>query len=595
MYPSTTPYLVSAVDEILIKGRPLSSCENIWPLLYGRKYLPEGIKMGSAPKDDLKWVRSVSTIIDSFIVCPLGNIDKLVKLTQRMEALLEERWRYLNDTYDYSHRAGRFPLDPGGGTLIRGVRKVRRALPIDVVEIVKKRVVIDRRVIRKRIRRVKKLADSGNRAYDREEYHSRGKTTDEILADISAQEHWRKNDPRQQDEEEKVIKIAYEIEYIDDNVDLSEMEDEFFDYSDDEWSDINGVPLEFDNDSFSISPGYGLNFDHSRLLDCHFDGGSSLRPVVDNDPSVQDLDDGYVWVGKDDYSLEIGDLSQHIQSLTTDSVKDILEALSDEVLFEDELLDKAKWNGAGQVGADLRSVRNSFVKELKRWSKAIVTRHGVGNRGSVDISAAMQSERVPTADIFKSDKARLSNMQLESEVVLLMDASGSMSEQIKHACQCQWVIGSAFEKLGAKVTVIPFNRRARSPLKGRNDSYSDYAYPFCTAEGGTQPQDAIKLAVDIFKKAGTVHKVLWILTDGNWDRPAWCHKIIQQLNRDGVMTALVFTGGQAMDRARLEQTKYHNCKERIIIPKIEQLLPEMRRTFLKAFKKSVFRSLRKHY
>ena len=211
------------------------------------------------------------------------------------------------------------------------------------------------------------------------------------------------------------------------------------------------------------------------------------------------------------------------------------------------------------------------------------------------MKAAMKAERLPTTNIFKCDTSYLSRHKLEIEVVMLIDASGSMCSAIQQAMKAQWVIGSAFEKRGAKVTIIPFNNKARDPLKGRDDRFSDRIFPYCDAHGGTQPQAALRTAQEIFDKCGSRFKILFILTDGAWNSRGWSHKLIDKMNHRGVMTTLVFMGGNQMDFSAMRHTNFHHCREGFQVSGVSELLPEMRKTFFKAFNKAIVRTLRRYY
>ena len=327
-------------------------------------------------------------------------------------------------------------------------------------------------------------------------------------------------------------------------------------------------------------------------------GGGPLTAVelLEEDDSDQEFVN-YVWMDDPvdaDWAKGNYRLNKFREVLTNDTVKDIVRSLEAEVLFDTDQLNRAGWEGCGAVTTELRGIRNRFDRELQLAARALKNRHGVGKRGSVSMKASMKAERLPTTDIFRCNKAYLASHKLEVEVVMLIDSSGSMTGAIQQAMKAQWIIGSAFEKRGAKVTIIPFNNMARDPLKGRDDKFSDKLYPYATAAGGTQPQSALSKSMEIFDKCGSRFKMLFILTDGAWNRADWSHKLIDQMNHRGVLTTLVFMGGSERDMATVKATKYHHCKEGFRINGVTQLLPEMRKTFFKAFNKAIIRTLRRY-
>jgi hypothetical protein len=327
-------------------------------------------------------------------------------------------------------------------------------------------------------------------------------------------------------------------------------------------------------------------------------GGSNLKAVElieegDDDPTFTK----YVWVeDKVDAGWNKGShrLDTFRRVLTNDTVKDIVSTLEAEVLFDTDQLAKAGWKGCGAVTANLRSVRNRFEHELAISAKTLRSRFGAGKRGNVSMKYAMKAERLPDVNIFKSKVPFMSQNDLQVEFVMLIDASGSMNNVIRQAMKAQWIIGSAFERKGAKVTIIPFNNKARDPLKGRNDSFSDRIFPFCEAKGGTQPTAALNTAQEIFDTAGSRFKMLFILTDGAWNNTDWSIKLIDKMNHKGVLTTLVLMGGNEHDFANIKRTDGHHCKEWFRVSGVNELLPEMRKTFFKAFNKAIIRTLKRY-
>jgi len=564
-YPSVTPYFVSMVQEMLIKGRNLEDCQNIWPLLYGRKYLPHPIRFVSAPKKSPEWVKIASVLIDQFVALDpeRKNVKEMVSITGQFHEALKS--------------AGIIFSNPGGGRLIRGSKKVAG----DVDDSVKRRIKIiiekDRGELKKRVRVVQTApenADLGNGT-------NSGRTG---------------GTNRNTDLDEDIDYEIVEIDVVNHTV--------YEETRNDSYSEGGGTvevtsrvtPRGDNQQATDHAESYQ---DGSGAYGPGGSGGANLKAVKlieegDEDPTLTK----YVWVeDKLDAGWNKGShrLDRFREVLTNETVKDIVRTLEAEVLFDTDQLTKAGWEGCGAVTANIRAVRNRFEHELAISAKTLRSRFGAGKRGSVSMRLAMKAERMPTSNVFKTKIPYMKQNDLQVEMVMLIDASGSMDRVIRQAMKAQWIIGSAFERKGAKVTIIPFNNKARDPLKGRNDSFSDKIFPFCEANGGTQPTAALNTAQEIFDGAGSRFKMLFILTDGAWNNTDWAIKLIDKMNHKGVLTTLVLMGGDGHDFASMKHTDGHHCKEWFRVSGINELLPEMRKTFFKAFNKAIIRTLKRYH
>jgi len=570
-YPSTIPYFVSLVQETLLKGRDLQDCGDVWPLLYGRKYLPHPARLVSAPRSNPMWLQAASVLIDQFIALPpkRKNVNEMLEITKQFHDLLQESGA---PSFWY----------PGGGRLIRGVRKVEDDTSDYVIKKIKITIDKDRLHLSKRLKVVKRASRCTGSLSGLGAGRAAGSKRTEFDDDVEIEVVEVSSNRRDVDELRTITK---HLNYNSASSEVVEVGEDVAPREDLELATEHTESRGTFGESGSFGPGGS--------------GGASLEAVEliedgDEDPNLVK----YVWVDDpDDLGWKKGSfrLDKFKDILTTNTVKDIVRALEAEVLFDTDQLKKAGWEGCGAVTSELRNIRDRFDRELQLSARTLRRRHGIGKRGSISMKAAMKADRLPTADIFRVDTSYLSRHKLEIEVVMLMDASGSMTSSVQQAMKAQWVIGSAFERRGAKVTIIPFNNKARDPLKGRDDKFSDRIFPYCEANGGTQPQAALNMAQDIFDKCGSRFKMLFIVTDGAWNMAEWCHKLIDKMNHRSVMTTLVFMGGNERDASNMRATKYHHCKEGFRISGVGDLLPEMRKTFFKAFNKSIVRTLKRYY
>lgn len=562
MYPATRSYFTAYVQEVLVAGRTGDQLKDIVPILIGLKFLPAHYRFNAAATFKPDYVLKLNKLINEFVA--LGHnataTKRAVALTEEFDALLKEQ-----TTVSFHN--------PGGAILLKSL------LDPDVFKVVQRNIKLvinnDKKVLSKKIRRMGSGTIKG--AKKGGSSSPSGKTNAERVA-----------------EGKTVVTYEHVGEYRDVDLDgLSEEVEHIVSESigTKKVANLQNTPSKPDLDLETI---HGSNGHSTCGGNFATSDGVVLRAVVLEDDSDITIEDDFIWVNSDNFDVD--PLATFKDVVTTESVRDILAALEEEVMFDDPLLQKSGWRGCGFVSAELRNLRRELDEELKLTAKMLRSRHEVGKRGPININAAMKSESGnPTTNIFKERKNYSSRTNLEAEVVMLLDASGSMARVINNVMKTQWLIGSAFENLGGNVTVIPFNNMARDPIKGRKDPYSNHVYPYCSADGGTQPQGALSVALDIFKKAGRSHKIMFMLTDGCWNGTEASHKLIDQLNIMGVQTVMVFMGGDARDAAEMERSRFHHCKLGTRINNVDELMPEMRRVFFREFKKAITKSLKVYH
>lgn len=563
MYPSVAPFYIATVQELLIKGRPLRDCHDIWPLLYGRKFLPQPARFVCLPlNEDPETIKNITNLIDEFVsLAPERvNVPAMLAITKEFDTLLKTL---------------KVPVvDPGGGKLIRGAKHI----DTDSAQLVRRlNITIDRdRLFLKNKFRVVK----GPRRYA----FGSGAGCDGLQRDVDT-------DDVAYEITKVVLNAGKKVKFTSTKPPTSKA---YETYGDTVTVDGSSQPREDNNFKTQADSA------HSNVGGSGNGGGSGGAPLV----ASELVEDGeiqytrYVWVDKalgDSWAHGSARLNSYKDAITTSDVRDLIMSLEAEVLFDTDQLKKAGWGGCGAVTSNIRVIRNGFEKELKLASKTLKSQYAAGRRGNICMKAAMRADRLPSANIFTSSTKHLDNNDLDLELVMLVDASGSMESFIQQAMKAQWIIGSAFERRGAKVTIIPFNNVARDPLKGRDDTFSDKIFPFCEANGGTQPHGALAAARDIFDNAGGRFKMLFLLTDGEWNSSSAAYKIIDDLNYNGVFTTMVFLGGDGNAYANVMKNRYHHCSEGFRINTISDLIPQMRKTFFKAFNASIIRTLRRYY
>jgi hypothetical protein len=125
---------------------------------------------------------------------------------------------------------------------------------------------------------------------------------------------------------------------------------------------------------------------------------------------------------------------------------------------------------------------------------------------------------------------------VDIETVILLDNSGSMSWTIESAHDSMWAIKRSMDKIGASTTVLTFADDARMLYSA--DQKAKVTKSYVGTAGGTSPKQAIDYARYIFANSDRAIKILIVITDGVWYNAEEQDRIIHQLRKAGVITAL---------------------------------------------------------
>jgi uncharacterized sporulation protein YeaH/YhbH (DUF444 family) len=141
------------------------------------------------------------------------------------------------------------------------------------------------------------------------------------------------------------------------------------------------------------------------------------------------------------------------------------------------------------------------------------------------------------------------------EVVILMDISSSMNSGMGQmygipagraerrcyvASKALWILRTALDKLDASTTVLGFNGYGVR-IYDRDERTGRTAFKSVSVSGGTHPDEALRAAKNVLDSSKRAHKVLIILSDGQWYSSDG-DDMTEQLSKDGVTTALFGIG-----------------------------------------------------
>ena len=144
------------------------------------------------------------------------------------------------------------------------------------------------------------------------------------------------------------------------------------------------------------------------------------------------------------------------------------------------------------------------------------------------------------------------------ECVIALDVSGSMhGSKASSAYKAMWAIKRALDRIDASTTVITFSDESRT-LYGSNERATNLIKDAGTG-GGTEPDQAIKVATKLLAESDRAVKIFFAISDGEWygDQNT-NHEAIKRMSRAGVLTSFAYIPSQG-ERVTLDKESAHYC------------------------------------
>jgi hypothetical protein len=159
--------------------------------------------------------------------------------------------------------------------------------------------------------------------------------------------------------------------------------------------------------------------------------------------------------------------------------------------------------------------------------------------GKLNVKRAMNADINRIDTLF--DRWQEGNDDYDIEASILIDRSGSMYHEIGSACRSAWVIKRAIERINGKVSVSVFSDYGRE-LFDRDTLASAKDVRIVEAGGGTDPSQSLTETARIMENTNAKTKLVFILTDGEWYKPAVADSKIEQLIKQGCYVSVVWLG-----------------------------------------------------
>ena len=172
------------------------------------------------------------------------------------------------------------------------------------------------------------------------------------------------------------------------------------------------------------------------------------------------------------------------------------------------------------------------------------------------------------------------------EAVILLDISSSMSYRMGDASKAMWTIKSAMESIDAHVTVLAFNSNAYL-LYDKDENAERDSYRVFASEGNTNPTIAIQQSLKVFNSSTRGNKICFFITDGSWDGDVQSDEMIQDMNNNGILTAIAYIEGSSYGylygNSDRQPSNMHNCQYGKVVYQPNQLVDMAREIASRSF------------
>ena len=137
------------------------------------------------------------------------------------------------------------------------------------------------------------------------------------------------------------------------------------------------------------------------------------------------------------------------------------------------------------------------------------------------------------------DRWSIGNDNTEIEAVILLDNSSSMGRSMTTVCESAWILKRAIESVQGSVTIYSFNHESKL-LYGNKDRANASEFRYVYSSGNTNPIRGLMEAERLMNSTKKPIKLLFIVTDGEWDKSEACDSIISSMKESGVYTSVIY-------------------------------------------------------
>lgn len=180
--------------------------------------------------------------------------------------------------------------------------------------------------------------------------------------------------------------------------------------------------------------------------------------------------------------------------------------------------------------------------------------------GRLNVQRAMHSDINDIDKVF--DRWELGNDSNDIEAVILLDHSGSMGSRMTSTLQSAWTIKKGIEMIDGRVTVFKFNHKSRL-LYSAEELAKPNEYRFVNSSGTTNPINSLIEAERILNNSTRGVKILFVVTDGEWEATELNNSAIARIKDIGAITSVVYIGDLSWYKEQYEREYFDEWVSRL--------------------------------
>jgi hypothetical protein len=173
--------------------------------------------------------------------------------------------------------------------------------------------------------------------------------------------------------------------------------------------------------------------------------------------------------------------------------------------------------------------------------------------GKLNVARTMTPDVNAISSMF--DTWDTGNENTDIEAVVLLDNSSSMGGLMRKVCENAWIIKRGIESIQGEVTMYSFCHESKL-LYNKVERAKPRTFRFVQATGNTNPIRGLMEAERTLTQSEKSVKLLFIVTDGQWEMTEECDSIIKKLNDRGIVTCVVFLGDLSHYKSMMSDSEY---------------------------------------
>lgn len=158
------------------------------------------------------------------------------------------------------------------------------------------------------------------------------------------------------------------------------------------------------------------------------------------------------------------------------------------------------------------------------------------------------------------------------EAVVALDTSSSMDGLADQLSRAAWAIKRSFDSVNAPCTIYDFSTSSKL-VYAAHDKTGSGLFPRVFTSGGTHPHRVIVEGARRLASSKRKKKLFIVMTDGQWYGQPDPDPVIEEMNKNGILTALAFLPTGAQKGTVTAETVFkHSCQVVKLIDELTDLV-----------------------